>query len=218
MTYVIRMMMSPNERLIVQEAAEDRLHLPRPLTRLQRRGVEAREHLAVGEEGVRERNPRDELVAHVLEDRLEARVLLPLEEDVEPGDDRQARLQKGHELLIEDEELPGLHLAPAERKEARERQPATGGLPRRREAAGRLHREEARALPRQLAPQRGLVGSFQRAHGDRAVGASDATDERGHQVVLSIQKIPGPGPGRQLAEKTRKSAPEADSSFPTPRM
>jgi hypothetical protein len=52
--------------------------------------------------------------------RRKAGVLAPLDQDVEARDDRQARADEGHELLVEEQELLLAH-ARAERDQRRDR-------------------------------------------------------------------------------------------------
>src|SRR5450830_15262 len=207
----------PAEDLLVGEiAAQHLFDLARALTGLERGRVEPREDVAVREEGVREGDARDELAADVLQDRLEARILLALEEDVEAVHDGEAGLQERGELLVEDEELPRFHRAAAARHEPRQdagHRARAAGRARGELAAGELHGEEPRAEARDLGLQRTLVGRFDRARDDRTVTHPDAADVGRHQ----FGKIPGPG-WRKFAKMTTKSLSAADSSRPTPRM
>ena len=51
-------------------------------------------------------------VAHVLQERLQVLVLLPLDQQIQGVQDRQPRLDQGQELLVEDDKLALLDLAP----------------------------------------------------------------------------------------------------------
>ncbi len=172
--------------LVGEKAPDDLLDLARALARLERRREKAREDVAVGEERVRERDARHELLADVRQDALETGVRLALEEDLEPGHDREPGLQERDELLVEDEELGRLHgLA---RSEARERRPRGGeALPRRR---GGPDGEEAPVQARDLRPERALVGGLDRAHLDRAVRQPDPALVRRHQASLPKRLSP----------------------------
>src|SRR5512143_1053679 len=207
----------PAEDLLVGEvAAQHLLDLARALAGLERGRVEPRKDVAVGEEGVREGDSGDELVADVLQDRLEARVLLALEEDLETVHDREPGLEERDELLVEDEELTRLDGAAAARHEPREdaRQGRrAAGRAGNAGVAGDLHGEEPRPEARDLGPERALVGRVDGARDDCAIAHPDAADVRGHQ----FRKIPGPG-WRQFAKMTTNSLSAADSSRPTPRM
>src|SRR5262249_34742961 len=78
-----------------------------------------------------------------------------------------------------------------------------------------LDREDAPALPRDLLTDRTLVRRVDRPLDDRAVQGAHTAHERRHAHLTP--KMPGPR-RRKAASKTRKRAPLAASSRPTPRM
>ena len=177
-----------DDRLLVLEVtAQDRLDLARLLARLQRRPVEAREEVAFLGEGLGDRGARVDALAHVGQHAAQDRALLALEQDLEGAHDRQARLQQGDQLLVEDQEVRHLDAAAlGPGLSAREREPLAADL------------EDVAAPALDLEPRGAEVGRDHGLLGDRAVRPAGPDPELAHgffsTVVAPGEPFPGASP------------------------
>ena len=171
---------------IGDEAAQHGIEVAAALAGDQRRGVDPREEVGVGAEGVGQRRAAAHLLVHVVEHRLEDRVGQALAQDVERLHQRHAGLEQRRQLLVEDQELVPLDGAPPQRQ------------PRHR--APRGQRQDVESLVLELATQ----GSLAR----RNVDALDDLPSRGAQPAAELhagERPTTPPAGRRRGRPARRA-------------
>ena len=97
-------------------------------------------------EGFRQQLAATYTLVHVLQHRAEVRITLPLDQQLQRLDDRQAGVNQGHELLVENDELVLLDFAPLRQAQVGRQQPF------------RFHRIDEETLLREAVANLGLRG------------------------------------------------------------